>query len=349
MDKTKSSQIPSFEGFKALDGYHCQTSSLMKIFVFNNCPISEDMLLGIGSGYGFIYWAMKGQIPFVGGRDNSKNFFNDISKRTGVKIEQHTTSSLSKAEKTLIEMLERKEPVMFFADMAYLPCFDMGGDWHFGGHTSVICGWDEDKAVLVSDMEPSTTGLKKGFFYELSLEQLAKARNSKFKPFPPKNAYFTFDFSDFHHPTESDIYNAIKQTLKTLLEPPIKNLGIKGIRKAAIEIKKWEKIFDDEFLRGSIFNFYVFVHIGGTGGGIFRYMYSRFLKEVSEITSNKKFIEVSDLLKECGDMWTELVLPMKDVVEHKNPAELLKDAPEKLNAIANIEEKAYTILKDCIV
>jgi hypothetical protein len=55
---------------------------LAKIFHFNKHPLSEDMLLGLGAGMGFIYWKMKvpkfGDYIFIGGRGNTKNFFKDI-------------------------------------------------------------------------------------------------------------------------------------------------------------------------------------------------------------------------------------------------------------------------------
>ena len=35
-----------------MDGYHCQTNSLAKIFHYHDCPLSEDMILGLGAGEG---------------------------------------------------------------------------------------------------------------------------------------------------------------------------------------------------------------------------------------------------------------------------------------------------------
>ncbi len=40
------------------------------IYAFYGHDISEDMLLGLGSGLGFIYWHMKGIPPMFGGRAN---------------------------------------------------------------------------------------------------------------------------------------------------------------------------------------------------------------------------------------------------------------------------------------
>ena len=183
----------------------------------------------------------------------------------------------------------------------------------------------------------------------MSLEELAKARGSTFKPFPPQNGYFKFDFTDFRSPTEEDILAAIGQTVKQMLNPPIKNLGIEGIKKAGARIKKWEKQFDEKDLRMSIFNIYLFVTIAGTGGGIFRYMYGRFLKEASKIISAVELATIGDVLKKCGDMWTEMALPLKDALEIENPASLIMDIPDQLNVIADSEEQAFNMLKEIVM
>ena len=339
-------KIKPFKKFNVLDGYHCQTNSFAKIYDFHDASLSEDMLLGIGSGMGFVYWHQKGTLPFLGGRDNNKNFHIDIGERTGVVIDKKSTTSAAKAQKVLIETLNDQRPVMMFVDMGFLPCFDFGEDYHFGGHTHVVCGFDGKNQVLISEMNPEETGLKQGFIYEMSLEELAKARGSKFKPFPPQNGYFIFDFTNFRSPTEEDILAAIGQTVEQMLHPPIKNFGIKGIKKAGSQIKKWEKQFDEKDLRMSIFNIYLFVTIAGTGGGIFRYMYSRFLKEASKIIAAVELAAIGDIIKKSGDMWTEMALPLKDALEIENPASLINDIPDQLNVIADIEEQAFNMLKE---
>src|SRR5512138_501556 len=86
-------------GFEALPGCHCVTGSLRKVCAYNHYPISEEMLLGLGAGVGFIYWHAAGQPPFLGGRGNHKAFTRDISRRTGVVITEHTSSSPRAAER----------------------------------------------------------------------------------------------------------------------------------------------------------------------------------------------------------------------------------------------------------
>ena len=339
-----TNEIEPFDNCPALDGHHCQTNSLAKIFHFNKSPLSEDMLLGLGAGMGFMYWKQKGVPPFIGGRSNVKNFFNDLGNRTSVNIEVRSTSSEKKAENALIKKLERAEPVMVYADMGFLPWFDLPEDYHFGGHTFVICGYDGKDTVLASDMDQKAGGLKEGFYYPITLEQLRRARNSPFKPFPPANAYLDFDFSAYHPPGKEDAYSSIHQTIEFMLNPPISNFGIKGIRRTAREILKWPDMFNDHELRMNLFSVYIFIEIGGTGGGCFRYMYSRFLREVAEITSNSELKNEAMTFSESGKLFTELGQLFENAETATDINERIGKSSELFNEIAEKEDEAYKLL-----
>jgi hypothetical protein len=342
----ENSRIVPFKNCPSLDGYHCQTNSLAKIFHHYNHPLSEDMILGLGAGMGFIYWKMKmkiGTYVFIGGRGNNKNFFNDLGKRTGVKITTVSTTSARKAKTALMEKLFKEEPVMMFGDMGFLPWFDLPEDYHFGGHTFVVCGFDGTNTVLASDIDQKAAGLKKGFYYPITLDQLSKARGSKHKPFPPKNTYLEFDFNSYHKPRAEDILSSIKQTAESQLYPPIKNIGVKGLRHTSKEILTWPNMFKERELRMNLFTLYIFIEIGGTGGGCFRYMYSRFLKEAMEITRNSTLGRAAEIFYGAGKRFTEIGLIFKDAETMSNLDEKIEIASQKFNQLADIEENAYSI------
>lgn len=339
------SSITPFKNCPALDGYHCQTNSLAKIYHFYNCPLSEDMLLGLGAGMDFMYWHQKNAPPFIGARGNNKNFFQDVGKRTGVRIEEKSTTSVTKAEKILLDQLAKREPMMMFGDMAFLPWFEFPEEYHFGGHTFVICGYDGTDTLLASDMDQYAAGPKKGLYHTITLEQLRDARNSQFQPFPPKNRYLTFDFQGYHKPNEDDVNSAIAQTVGSMLNPPISNFGIKGIRRTAKEITKWIDLFDDQMLRLNLFNVYIFTEIGGTGGGSFRYMYSRFLKEAAAITSNSSYTGAAKRINKSGKMFTKIGLLFKDVLEVNDIPDRISQASELYLQIADVEEETFQSLK----
>jgi hypothetical protein len=237
---------------------------------------------------------------------------------------------------------------MVYGDMGFIPWFDLPDDYHFGGHTFVVCGYDGDNTVLASDIDQNASGLKKGFYYPISLEQLSKARSSTYKPFPPKNTYLEFDFKNYNELKSKDIYSAIKQTIDSQLNPPIKNLGIKGIRHTAKELLKWPDIFKDKELRMNLFTIYIYIEIGGTGGGCFRYMYSRFLDESAKVTKNKKLSQASEKIYESGKLFSKIGLLFKNAENEKNIIEKIEIASEEFQTIANIEEETFNYLSAVI-
>jgi hypothetical protein len=105
-------------------------------------------------------------------------------------------------------------------------------------------------------------------------------------------------------------------------------------------------MFNDNDLRMNLFTLYIFIGIGGTGGGCFRYMYSRFLKEAQSITGQKPLAEASAMFEQSGKKFTEIGLLFKDAQHSDNIEASLQTASQKFNEIAAIEEAAYTFLKD---
>ncbi len=344
-------ELKPFPNCPALDGYHCQTNSLSKIFRFHNHPVSEDMLLGLGSGMGFIYWKMKmgsEDTVFIGGRSNNKEFFNDIGRRTGVEIKSVSTGSDKKAEVSLLEKLVKEEPVMLFGDMGFLPWFSFPQEYHFGGHTFVACGYDGKEIVLCSDMDPKTSGLKKGFYHPVRLKQLRLARGSRFKPFPAHNTWFECDFTNFRNPRPPDIYSAIRQTIDSQMNPPIRNIGIKGIMHTAKELLKWPEYLSDHSLRMNLFNLYIFVEVGGTGGGCFRYLYSRFLQESAAITGNKKLLSPAEKFNRSGEKFSDAGMLFKESHKAIDLDVRIKKASNLFESIYEIESDAWRELSEAV-
>jgi len=340
--------LEPFPGFSALDGCHCVTSSLARIFCHAGHQLSEEMLLGLGAGMGFVYWRMKfagHETVFVGGRSNLKGFSQDLARRTGVAIHERQTSSAAKAEVELLRSLVARKPVMLGGDMGLLPWFDLPKGYHFGGHAFVACGYDGDNTVLCSDIDQKASGVKKGFLAPISREQLRKARSSPFKPFPPKNLRLDFDFSGFHRPRANSIVDAIRQMLDAQLRPPIRNFGVRGMRHTADELLKWPDQFSDHELRMQLFSLYVFIEIGGTGGGCFRPMYARFLSEAAEVTRNSALIDSADAFEKIGNHFTRIALLFKDAAKVKDIKTRVAAASQGFRELADKEEAACRFLE----
>lgn len=284
-------------GFRPLSTHHCVTGSLRHIYFYHDHPLSEELLLGIGGGVGFIYWHSQGTLPFLGGRANARGEFEPlVGARTGVKVEVHRTTSAPKAEMALLAALAVSEPVMLRVDMGFLPYFDFGGaEYHFGGHAIVVCGYDPaTQQVLIADRD--------GTPHPVTLAQLALARGSTYKPFPPGHAWYTFDFSGKRPPTAAEVRQAIAEQAAGMLRPPIRNLGIAGIRKAAQQVLHWPNLMADTELCAALFNVYIMIDAtGGTGGGLFRYMFGRFLTEAAALTGEERFASLGQTWERLGD------------------------------------------------
>jgi hypothetical protein len=330
------------EGFRSLETHHCVTGSMRHVYVYNDHDISEDMLLGIGAGVGFSYWHFKGQPPFMGGRGGFKPPMEEVTgRRTGVAIQSYTTTSARQARKTLLETLEAGQPVMIQCDMGFLPYFDFGGqEYHFGGHAVVICGYDpETDTALIADRDRD--------LHPVSMEDLEKARGSTYKPFPPKHQWYTFDFSQKRHPSAEEVRQAIAGQAGPMLEPPIRNVGVKGIRKAAHMVPKWPNRLDADELRLALFNAYIFISPeGGTGGGSFRYMFSRFLREAAKVTGDPRLEESADEFQHIGDEWEELGEWFRQASKAPEPASILVECAAPLNRLADLEEAAWGRLRE---
>ena len=339
--------LKPFDGFQSLETHHCVTGSLRHIYAFHDHPLSEEMLLGIGSGLSFIYWHRKGMAPIFGGRGNvgrpgEEGLEITAGHRTGVQVEKHHTSSTRKAEKSLLEILEAGEPVMMNADMGFLPYFDLPEDYHFGAHAIVVCGYDpETRQVLVADRDTS--------IHPVSWETLAQARNSSYKPFPPQNMWFSFDFSQKRQPSHAEIWEAIGEVCENMLHGPISNIGVRGIRKAAHQVLQWPQQMSTAEIRQACFNAFIFIDAsGGTGGGIFRTMYALFLQETSSITGDNTLMQVGEELKILADQWQELAQIFKRASSSKNPITILPKTTSPLLTIAENELQVWSKLRQII-
>jgi Domain of unknown function (DUF4872)/Butirosin biosynthesis protein H, N-terminal len=333
--------LKPFDGFVPLQTHHCVTGSLRHIYAFNAKDVSEEMLLGLGEGVGFMYWHARGHEPFMGGRAVSKPGMEElVGQRMGIKIVSHLTSSPRKANQALLEQLELGLPIMLQVDMGCLPYFDFGGqEYHFGGHVVVACGYDQaSQQILIADRDG---------VHPVPFADLERARSSAFKPFPPRNCWWTFDFHQFRYPDPADLRQAIAAQAARMLEPPIHNFGIQGIRLAAKRIPGWPSSMDIEQVRQALFNAYIFISpVGGTGGGLFRYMFSRFLNETAVITSNERLHAHAEAFNQMGDAWENLAAWAKEVSAIPDPAARLGECSAALLAIADQEQAAWELLRE---
>lgn len=283
------------------------TSCLWKLLHYLGYDISEEMLVGIASGLGFIYWKMKQMpTPFVGGMNGGRfpTILGLAVDRLGGEWKVLKSSSMKRAHKHLLETLEMNQPALICADIGFLDYLSLGGDDHFGMHTILVYGIDEldDKAQISDRFATPIT---------IPLSRLQIARASKHHPFPAENKLMQVFMPEELIPLEEIIPTAIKKNADFMLNPPISNLGAKGILKWKDEFPKYPKILPDNLtIVQALIEHFVYIEVGGSGGSFFRRVYSQFLKEASKVMQDSELRKISRLYDDICDVWSKLAIQL---------------------------------------
>ncbi|KGR76096.1 BtrH N-terminal domain-containing protein [Ureibacillus sinduriensis] len=282
------------KNFSPFSGQHCETTATGSLLKSLGIEMSEAMLFGIGEGLGYIYWDMKNMdFPFLGGRVKPDLLTQRIVNNLNLQMDVKETSSPKKAWEYVKQNIDTGIIVGLKLDSYYLDYFT--NKVHFAGHYVAMYGYDNRFAYLVDTKQ-------QGGLVKTSLENLALARNEK-GPMSSKNLAYTIKKKEILPNLKDVITKAIKNNAIAYINPPIKNLGYKGIKKTSVEINKWfersKNIENDLVLTATL------MERGGTGGSLFRNIYRDFLEECLSILDNALLQNAYKLFTEIAPMWEE--------------------------------------------
>jgi hypothetical protein len=320
------------EKIKPFNGQHCETTATGTLLRQLDIELSEPMLFGIGEGLGFIYWNMKTMdFPFIGGRVKTDFLTQNIAKNLNLELIVRETSSVQKALENVKELIENGQVVGLKLDCFHLQYFS--SPFHFAGHYVAIYGYDNEDAFLVDTKQ-------QGGQVKTSLNSLALARAEK-GPMSSKNLYYTLSKTEKKFDLKISIINAIRINANDYLNPPITNIGYKGILKTSTEIIKWFKTSKDietEFKTSAMM-----MEKAGTGGALFRNLYRDFLKESYELLKLDKLKIGHEAFVEIAELWTSVSQLFEKVSQTKD-FKNIQQASEILKTIADKEKRTMEIL-----
>ncbi len=314
-------------------GQHCESTATGTLLNQIDVKLSEPMLFGLGEGLSFIIWNMKiMDFPFIGGRVKTDLLTANIAKNLGLKLIVKETSSTTKAWQEVKQLLDSGKAVGLKLDCFHLEYFTH--PIHFAGHYVAILGYDDKNAFLVDTKQQGSEVIS-------SLESLERARNEK-GPMSSRNLYYRIEKDGKTTPLKDAVIAAIRSNTKSYLNPPIKNLGYKGIEKASEEIIRWfdrSKDIKTEFATSAMI-----MERAGTGGALFRNLYRDFLKEAHELTGNETIAEAYQAFVVIAKRWSEVIALFEKVAETGDRTYVLQ-ASEKLKSLSVEEKTAVQILK----
>ncbi|MFE3251800.1 BtrH N-terminal domain-containing protein [Streptomyces sp. NPDC059209] len=312
---------------------HCETTALGVLLRHEGIDLSEPMLFGLGSGLSFIFWDSKAMgFPFLGGRVKPFELTRNLTAAFGLDLLVEETTSARKAWQNVAGPIDAGRPVGLQLDSYHLDYFST--KVHFGGHVVAMYGYDERDAHLV-DTAPQGGAVTTG------LDALARARAER-GPMTARHRSFTITAPGGAAASpQSRIIPAIKTCADAFLNPPIANLGHRGIEKTAKQVPKWLERGDDP--REDLPRAAVLMERAGTGGALFRSLYRDFLAESAELVDSDHLRTGHSLYAEAAARWTE-VAELVAAAGESGDAKTLTRAGAVLHELARIEREAMQAL-----
>jgi len=318
------------ENFKTFNGQHCETTATGSLLYQIGIELSEPMLFGIGEGLGYIFWNMKiMDFPFIGGRVKPDILTENICRNLNLKLELKETSSTKKAWLNIKENIDQGKAVGLKLDCYHLEYFT--SKIHFAGHYASIYGYD-DKLAYLNDTNQQGRNAK------TTLKSLELARNEK-GPMSSKNRSYTISKNGNLPELKNIIKQAIRRNANEFLNPPIKNIGYKGIYKTSSEVKKWFNTSKD--IKKDFQTSASIMEKGGTGGSLFRNLYRDFLQESGEITKSNELIIASKEYDYIAKKWKNVSDLFNEIGETKN----IKYVNDVSKILIELSEKEKTTME----
>ncbi len=311
---------------------HCETTALGVLLRHDGLDLSEPMLFGLGAGLAFVYWDGKGMdFPFLGGRVKPFELTRNLAVRLGLGLVVRETTSARKAWQDVEAQIDAGRPVGLQLDSHHLDYF--GSKVHFGGHVVAMYGYDDSRAYLVDTDQ-------QGGAVTTSLTSLAAARAER-GPMTARNRSFTITAPGDPAPVRDLIVPAIKACALDFIDPPISNLGHRGIEKAAKQVGKWLDRAADP--RRDLPLAAALMERAGTGGALFRNLYRDFLGECTELIDDGGLRTAHKMYREAAVSWTEVAALIAAAGE-TGEAIHLERAGARLRDLSRLEHDAMSVL-----
>ena len=241
------------------------------------------------------------------------------------------TSSTQKAWDNVKELIDNGQAVGLKLDCFHLQYFSK--PFHFAGHYTALYGYDNENAFLMDTKQ-------QGGQVKTSLKSLALARAEK-GPMSSKNLYYTLRKTNKTFELKTAIITAIRNNETEHINPPITNIGYKGIYKTSSEIVKCFKSSKD--IENDFKTSAMLMEKAGTGGALFRNLYRDFLKESYDLLKLEKLKTGHDAFLEIADLWTSVSRLFEKVSQTKD-FKYIQEASDILKTISDKEKKTMEML-----
>lgn len=328
--------------FKPFSGEHCESTMLVNLLGQQGMHLSEEMVFGLGMGLSYIHWESSAMpFPFIGGRVKPDLLTQNLSTVLGVEFDVRETSSASRARNNALEALQEGKLVGLKLDHYYLEYFPEKRA-HFHAHYATLYKIDGEDAWLIDTGNAGGGG-------RTGLDSLSEARSAK-GPMSSKSRSVTVKGGPGLERAREGLadklphafFVALAANAHAYLNPPIRNMGYKGVLKSSERVTGWLDGIDNP--SASLPIMAMLMERAGTGGGLFRKMYGRFLKQGQELTGVAALESGAREFDDIATRWTRVA----DLIEHAGTSgskAALADAGRLMAEISERERSQFTALE----
>ncbi|RKN40045.1 BtrH N-terminal domain-containing protein [Streptomyces hoynatensis] len=324
--------MPTLPNVEPRGMQHCETTTLGVLLRHEGLDLSEPLLFGLGSGLSFVYWDARNMgFPFLGGRVKPFALTRNLAATLGLELQVQETSSPRRAWQHVVALVEAGRPVGLQLDSYHLDYFT--SKVHFGGHVVALYGYDERDAHLVDTAQ-------QGGAVSTSLAGLARARAAR-GPMTARHRSFVLTSPGGLPAWERRIVPAITACAGSFLNPPIANLGHRGIDKAGRLVRTWLQRTDDP--GRDLPQAALLMEKGGTGGALFRNLYRDFLAACTDLLDSGHLRTGHRLYAEAAGLWPEVAALIAQAGT-SGDADCLERAGTLLGELSRLEREAMQAL-----
>jgi hypothetical protein len=312
-------------------GAHCGSASLRNLSAYHGWDFDEPLCFGLGAGIGFGYYEAGPASRTIMGRTSwlESTFFETLA----IPFAENDDEDWETAWDCVTTRLADGIPVMLFADLYYLDYY--GTDTHFGPHTLVYVGSDDEEVVL-SDSEFDT-------LQRLPTERLRRAWGSEHGFVGPlSNRWLAVENEATPGASvEGAARRAISRAADGMLDEGERGAwgtqGIAGIRRFGRELPGWMDLDDASWAARFA---YQNIERRGTGGGAFRRLYGEFLAQLDFLDDS-----FAERTRAIADDWSTLGETLREASETPSEDDFER-AGEQAAAIADREEALFADLRE---
>jgi hypothetical protein len=322
---------------------HCENGVVRNLLKFYGVDLSEPMIFGLGSGIFFShmpFYKMHG-MPVTSFRPLPGEIFSRVTKLLGIKVKRYKFRNQKRAMDKLDEILFQGIPVGVLVGVYHLPYFPKEYRFHFNAHNICVIGKEGDDYIVSDPVVIDKCRLSSN---ALRIVRFAKGT------YPPMGRMYYIKSVEKMRPLDAEmIKKAILRACNRMLRIPFPMFGVKGINYLSKRVRRWEKIYGEKGAALNLAQVIRMLEEIGTGGAGFRFMYSAFLQEASEILKNPELKQLSFELTEAGDMWRDFAYhSARFFKKREGEIETYDQIADKLAAIARKEKDIFTKLEKTV-